>query len=159
MEFPPEIRPAALADARCIADFNVAMALETEDRALHPLTVLSGVENLISNSDSGFYLVAESAAAVVGCLLVTYEWSDWRNGRFWWIQSVYVEPGARRQGVFRRLYNEVVAMSRRRDDVCGLRLYVEQDNQIAQQTYEQLGMEATPYRIFEHEFNREMKDQ
>jgi ribosomal protein S18 acetylase RimI-like enzyme len=87
--------------------------------------------------------------------LVTFEWSDWRNGRFWWIQSVYVHPPQRRRGVFRCMYMEVLNMARQRrgEKICGLRLYVEQDNQIAQQTYRQLGMIETPYRIYEQEFD------
>jgi ribosomal protein S18 acetylase RimI-like enzyme len=154
MESSLEIRLAHHSDAQRIADFNVAMAVETEDKALLPTTVLEGVKSLLAMSDSGFYLVAELDEAIVGCLMVTYEWSDWRDGRFWWIQSVYVVPSARRRGVFRCLYDKVADMARQRSDVCGLRLYVEQENHIAQQTYERLGMQSTPYRIFEQEFNR-----
>ncbi len=150
-----EIRPAREPDARVIAEFNVAMAHETEGRTLSPETVWQGVLGLMARPDSGAYLVAEQAGTIVGCLLITYEWSDWRNGNFWWIQSVYVPPTSRRRGIFRRLYHEVRRRAEQAGNVCGLRLYVEQGNQAAQRTYAQLGMQETPYRVFEQELGGE----
>jgi ribosomal protein S18 acetylase RimI-like enzyme len=154
MTLAVRIRLATPSDAQALADFNRAMALETENKRLRPDVVLAGVHSLFNSPDAGFYLVAELERRVVGCLMVTFEWSDWRDGQFWWIQSVYVHPQQRRQGVFRRLYAEVANMAQARPGVCGLRLYVEQDNQVAQRTYSQLGMTATPYRVFEWEFRR-----
>ncbi len=94
-------------------------------------------------------MVAEHGGRVVGCLMVTNEWSDWRNGIFWWIQSVYVEAGWRRKGVYRRLYDYVRALALADPGVCGFRLYVEKENAVAQATYESLGMKATDYLVYE----------
>lgn len=143
------IRKAELRDADTIAAFNTAMALETEDRRLLPERVGAGVRRLLSDPSLGFYIVAEKAGQVVGCLMITHEWSDWRNGLFWWIQSVYVEPGSRRSGVYRRLYEFIRTKAQDDPGVCGFRLTVEKDNVNAQQTYRSLGMEATDYRVFE----------
>ncbi len=143
------VRRATLDDAATIAGFNAAMALETEDKVLPPETIGAGVRRFLSDEALGFYLVAEREGAVVGCLGITFEWSDWRNGLFWWIQSVYIEPDSRRLGVFRQLYDHVNELARQEDDVCGLRLYVEKDNVRAQQTYANLGMTETDYRLFE----------
>lgn len=143
------VRKATSADCDTIARFNAAMALETENKTLDAAVIGAGVQRFVSDAQLGFYLVAERDGALVGCLGITYEWSDWRNGLFWWIQSVYVEPGARRSGVFRHLYDHVSAMASKMPDVCGLRLYVEKENTRAQQTYANLGMEETDYRLFE----------
>ncbi len=148
------IRAAALLDSDCIAEFNAAMAWETEHKRLDASLVLAGVQSLMANPESGFYVVAECQDVVIGCLMVTFEWSDWRDGRFWWIQSVYVTPPYRRTGVFRSLYQHVHQAAFDEADVCGLRLYVEQDNLIAHRTYTQLGMLETPYRMYETEFDR-----
>ena len=142
-------RKAQLRDADTIARFNAAMALETEHKALLPEVIGAGVRRLIDTPSMGFYLVGEAQGRVVACLLVTNEWSDWRNGLFWWIQSVYVEPGFRRQGVYRRLYEHVRSLAAQDAGVCGFRLYVEKDNLTAQRTYASLGMAETDYRIFE----------
>jgi ribosomal protein S18 acetylase RimI-like enzyme len=104
---------------------------------------------LIAQPALGFYLVAEMQGEVVGCLMVTTEWSDWRNGRFWWIQSVYVPAAWRRRGVFRALYGHVTSAAAREPDVCGVRLYVERENAVAQSTYRSLGMSETDYLLFE----------
>jgi GNAT superfamily N-acetyltransferase len=146
------IRAAESRDTDVLADFNVAMALETENRQLDPPTVQAGVAGMFAQPQLGFYLVAELDQRVVGSLMVTYEWSDWRNKCFWWIQSVYVEPAYRRQGIFTRLFQAVRTQASRRDDVCGLRLYVEQHNRIAQSTYTSLGMDETHYDMYEVEF-------
>jgi GNAT superfamily N-acetyltransferase len=144
-----QIRVAGQQDTAVLAAFNVAMAQETEDRRLDPAIVTAGVASLLENPQFGFYLVATQAECVVGALLVTFEWSDWRNKCFWWIQSVYVPTAHRRCGIFTRLFREICAMAAARDDVCGLRLYVEQHNHIAQVTYKSLGMDETHYDMYE----------
>jgi ribosomal protein S18 acetylase RimI-like enzyme len=144
-----QIRRARPEDAECIAGFNLAMALETEAKRLLPELVARGVRRLLAEPALGFYLVAEAAGEVVGALMVTTEWSDWRNGRFWWLQSVYVRPEWRRRGVFRALYAEVGLAAAREPDVCGFRLYVERDNEAAQATYRALGMAQTDYLLLE----------
>ena len=146
---PFAIRPAVAADADMLAAFNSAMALETEHKRLLPAVVGAGVRRMLAEPAFGFYLVAEAEGRVIGSLMVTTEWSDWRNGRFWWIQSVYVVPGWRRRGVFRALYGQVRERAAREPDVCGFRLYVERDNANAQATYRSLGMDATDYLLFE----------
>jgi ribosomal protein S18 acetylase RimI-like enzyme len=143
------VRPATANDVDTLARFNEAMARETENKTLDPDTVRAGVENMFNDSTRGFYLVAEEEDALVGSLMVTTEWSDWRNGTFWWIQSVYVRPRARRTGVYTALHHAVRARAKAADDVCGLRLYVERDNEVAQETYEALGMTKAAYRMYE----------
>jgi GNAT superfamily N-acetyltransferase len=143
------IRTAGLPDAPAIASFNQRMALETEGKALIPGVVAAGVLRLLNDPSLGFYVVAEREGKVVGGLMVTNEWSDWRNGLFWWIQSVYVEPYARRTGVYRRLYAFVRQMALANEGICGLRLYVEKENAVAQQTYASLGMAQTDYLVYE----------
>jgi ribosomal protein S18 acetylase RimI-like enzyme len=148
-----KIRKAVSADAGSIAAFNIAMAWETEGKKLSTAKIEPGVRALFGKPEYGFYLVAEMEDAVVGCLMITYEWSDWRNGLFWWIQSVYVKPEFRRQGVYRTMFAYVKELAGREPEVCGCRLYVEQDNIIAQETYKRLGMEETHYKIFEEVFH------
>jgi ribosomal protein S18 acetylase RimI-like enzyme len=147
------IRTATLDDAETIAQFNEAMARETEDKSLDGETLRAGVRSMMQASNRGFYLVAERAGEVVGSLMITTEWSDWRNGTFWWVQSVYVRPTARRQGVYTELYAEVKRRAQAIDDVCGIRLYVEKDNDGARKTYLHLGMTETAYRMYEEEFS------
>jgi ribosomal protein S18 acetylase RimI-like enzyme len=142
------VRDAVLADAPVIAAFNVAMALESENLKLVPEVVRAGVEAVLRDPAKGFYVVATSGGQVVGQTMVTFEWSDWRNANWWWIQSVYVSPGARRRGIFRRLYEEVQARAKRAG-VHGIRLYVERENVGAQQTYRALGMAHARYEVFE----------
>ena len=146
------IRQATLADGPTIARFNAQLAQETENRALDLQRVLRGVEALLNDPAKGTYFVAEVEGAPVGQLLLTYEWSDWRNGNFWWIQSVYVSQEFRASGIFTALYGNVHDLAQRRDGVCGLRLYVEGDNTRAQKTYERLGMTRTDYQMFEIDF-------
>jgi GNAT superfamily N-acetyltransferase len=136
-------------DADTIAAFNAAMALETEGKALIPEVIGAGVRRLIDTPSLGFYVVAEHAGQVVACLMVTHEWSDWRNGLFWWIQSVYVKQDFRRQGVYRRLYEHVRALASSDASVCGFRLYVENENAAAHATYASLGMKQTDYLVYE----------
>ena len=151
-----KIRPAKQSDAAMIADFNLRMAWETEQRRLSALIVAAGVTNLLQDHAKGTYYVAEQivgdSVKIAGQLLITYEWSDWRNGNFWWIQSVYVDPAFRGQGVFRKLYEFVHLAAQRQKDVCGLRLYVDAHNTGAQETYARLGMKPTQYKFFEIDF-------
>ncbi len=138
--------------AKDVADlvaFNRAMAAETEDKLLDLDTVTAGVSALLKDSSRGFYVVARLDGLLVGSLMITTEWSDWRCGDFWWIQSVYVRPDSRRQGIYRKLYDFVRTRAAETEHVCGFRLYVEQDNRRAQQTYEALGMQQSVYRMFE----------
>lgn len=146
------IRVGQPGDVTALVEFNVAMARETENKVLSRNIVSTGVVTALQDSSHGFYVVAEKAGAIAGSLLVTKEWSDWRDGEFWWIQSVYVKPQYRRQGVYRRLYEFVREQARAKGNVCGFRLYVERDNQVAQRTYRNLGMRETVYRLYEEEF-------
>ena len=143
------IRSACTDDISDIAQFNIAMAQETEERQLDPETIQSGVSSVIQNHAHGFYLIAERDQVAVGSLLITFEWSDWRNGTLWWIQSVYVKPEHRRTGVFKALYDAVIARARAAKSVRGIRLYVEQENLDAQSVYQKLSMQKTPYQMFE----------
>ena len=135
-----------------IAEFNQAMAIETEGRKLPWDKIHPGIKAILQDSSLGFYLVALYQGEVVGCLAITYEWSDWRNGFFWWIQSVFVAPSHRTKGVFTGLYSHVKSLASSKPDVCGVRLYVEKENTSAQQTYKKLGMIETHYRIMEEVF-------
>lgn len=150
-----EIRQANSSDAPFITDCNLRLALETERRRLDPARVRKGVEALLNDPARGTYLVAEWEGALAGQLLITYEWSDWRNGNFWWLQSVYVAETFRGRGVFRALFEHVRALARARRDVCGLRLYMDAQNSRARQAYHRLGMTQTEYEVFEMDFARE----
>ena len=147
-----KIRKAKLADAAIIAQFNRNLAWETEKLRLNRRVVDRGVRALLKDSGKGIYFVAEQNGEVVGQLMITYEWSDWRNGNIWWIQSVYVAPEFRQQGVFRKLFKQVEKLGRSRRDVCGLRLYVERNNRRAHRAYVRLGMKHTHYEIYERAF-------
>jgi len=138
-----------LADADTIARFNQAMALETEDKILEDEVINTGVRALMENPRDGFYVVAVVDGVLAASLMVTSEWSDWRNGFFWWIQSVYVDIDYRRRGLFSAMYRFVKNEAAKRADVCGFRLYVEQANVSAQKTYEYLGLERTAYVLYE----------
>lgn len=142
------IRPAAVSDLPELTAWNAAMAWETEHKRLDLPTLERGVAGVFEQPRRGFYLIAEREGEGLGSLLVTYEWSDWRCGDFWWIQSVYVIPTARRSGVFRALYAAVEQRSAAAGAV-GLRLYVETENQRAQGTYEGLGMQRCHYLMYE----------
>jgi len=149
MTDPMRIRLAARDDAQVLIEFNSAMALETEDKQLFPEVIGAGVRHLLTHAGSGFYVIAEAGGEVAGSLMITTEWSDWRNGDFWWIQSIYVRPEFRRQGVYRRLYRYVQQLAARRPSVCGFRLYVERDNRRAKAAYRAAGMQQTRYLVFE----------
>lgn len=143
------IRPARRDDLEALVEFNCNLARETEEDDLDPQTVRRGIDRLLGDPALGFYTVAERDGQVVGCLLITFEWSDWRDGMLWWIQSVYVRREARRQGVFRRLFAAIRERAEADPAVCGLRLYAEKNNGPALKTYRALGMREKPYRIYE----------
>ncbi|HRQ64316.1 MAG TPA: GNAT family N-acetyltransferase [Xanthomonadaceae bacterium] len=145
------IRPAVAADIDAITDFNLAMALETEDRALDRARLRAGVEGVFADPRRGFYRIVEVDGEKVGGLLITFEWSDWRNADWWWIQSVYVQPTQRGRGVFSALFDAVESEARSAG-ACGLRLYVERDNLRAQQTYRRLRMDESHYLMYERAF-------
>ncbi len=146
------IRHATIDDVDIIAEYNIAMALETEGISLDLGRVTHGVRAVLHDPSKGFYVVGEIESRVVGQMMVTFEWSDWRNGVFWWIQSVYVHPDHRRLSMFTQLYRHVERSAKETDDVCGLRLYVEHENAIAQSTYQHLGMTETVYKVYETDF-------
>lgn len=143
------VRRGTPADAPVVAEFNARLAWETEGKRLDPDVVAAGVAAGLADPNKGIYFLAEEGGVIVGMMMLTFEWSDWRNGWLWWIQSVYVRPEARRRSVFRNLYEHVYQAACREPEVIGLRLYVEHNNQVAQQTYLQLGMEEAGYRVFE----------
>jgi L-amino acid N-acyltransferase YncA len=143
-----KIREARAEDLDTVVEFNLKLALETEGKQLEAATLRRGVAAVLGDPSKGFYLVAEREGRVVGQLMVTREWSDWRNGDWWWFQSVYVAVDARRQGVFRALYDAIVARAKAAG-ARGLRLYVEKENRGAQATYAALGMKLARYQIFE----------
>jgi ribosomal protein S18 acetylase RimI-like enzyme len=146
---PTTIRRATPADAPVVVAFNAAIAWETEHKRLDPDVLAAGVRAVFADPARGFYTVAEREGEVVGQMMVTFEWSDWRNGWFWWVQSVYVKEDARRLGVFRELYREIERQAAADPAVIGLRLYVESDNARAQATYRALGMTTTTYGVME----------
>ncbi len=147
-----KVRKATLADAGVIAGFNRRLAWETEKIRLDSDRLLRGVRAVLRDPSKGIYFVAELGGVVAGQLLITYEWSDWRNGSFWWIQSVYVAPQFRRRGVLRALFERVLELAGSRRDVCGLRLYVDARNRRAQAVYKRLGLQPSYYRVFETDF-------
>jgi len=155
------VRLATSADSDAFVRFNRAMAMETENKKLDEAVVAPGVRAVFEDSTRGFYVVAQNTRSsidesanddaddIVAALMVTFEWSDWRNATFWWIQSVYVRPDFRRRGLYRRLYNFVREHARSAGNVCGFRLYVEKSNRAAQQVYESLGMLGSDYLMYE----------
>jgi GNAT superfamily N-acetyltransferase len=158
------IRAALAADAGPLARWAPAMALETEHKHLDAATLRAGVDAGLADAERARYFIAmqdvavaggETIGSAVGTLMFTREWSDWRNWFWWWIQSVYVDPAHRRQGVFAALYRHLEQLARTTPGVIGLRLYVERDNLPAQGTYAALGMVDAGYRIFEAEFTRD----
>ena len=146
------VRRAEPRDAAHIVRFQQSMALETEGKTLDETLISAGVDAVFEDVDKGFYLVAEVRGEVVGSLLITYEWSDWRNATFWWIQSVFVDADHRRHGVYAAMHDYVLTQARDSEDICGVRLYVERSNHIAQQTYKSLGMDHSHYDLYEIDF-------
>ena len=143
------IRLAEKEDAPALVEFNQAMALETEGKQLDSAVLKSGVEAVFEDEKKGFYVVAESGDEIIGGLMVTFEWSDWRGRWFWWIQSVYILPEARGRGIYRLLYEFVKKKANDAGNICGFRLYVEKENMRARKVYEKLGMEASHYLMYE----------
>ena len=143
------IRLAMISDTEDLVEFNQAMALETEGKSLEANALRTGVEAVFSDDKKGYYVVAEIENRIVGGLMVTYEWSDWRAGWFWWIQSVYIRPDFRGQRIYAQLYDFVKVRALEAGNVCGFRLYVENDNSRAQRVYERVGMERSHYIMYE----------
>ena len=154
MDNPIIIRKANYLDVSNIVGFNNAMALETEGKTLDYITLKQGVSEVLSDPSKGFYLIAVFSGTVVGQLMITSEWSDWRNGYFWWIQSVYIKQDHRKRGVYRALNEEVLSLAKNNGNICGIRLYVDRDNTIAQRVYHNLGMSTSNYDMYEIEFDR-----
>jgi ribosomal protein S18 acetylase RimI-like enzyme len=146
------IRNAKPKDIEIIAEYNIKMALETENKYLDKEIIIAGVSSIINDSSKGMYWVMEMNKIIIGQLMVTYEWSDWRNGMMWWIQSVYVPKEQRRQGVYSQMYNNLLELAQLDSECCGIRLYVEKENKKAQKTYKKLGMKNAGYEIME--FNK-----
>jgi GNAT superfamily N-acetyltransferase len=146
------IRHALQSDIPAIIRFNSAIASETENKTLEPEAIKRGVSALFDDPGKGFYIVAEDGGTPVGCLLITYEWSDWRNSYFWWIQSVFVLPEYRRRGIYTMLHGFIEDVARGHADVRGIRLYVDKDNLRAQHVYRTLGMSPARYDMFEKEW-------
>lgn len=143
------IRIAKMEDVKDLVEFNQAMALETEGKTLTAQVLKNGVEAVFRDQHKGFYAVAESGGKIVGGLMITYEWSDWRNKWFWWIQSVYILPDFRGKRIYSKLYAFVKTLAKDRRDISGFRLYVEKENANARKVYEKLGMKASYYLMYE----------
>lgn len=146
-----KIRIATREDIAALVQFNLAMALETEHKHLDEALLTAGVSAVFGDNGKGFYVVADVDGSVAAGLMVTTEWSDWRNGWFWWIQSVYVRPEHRGSGLYGQMYEFVRSRAAEAGNVCGFRLYVEKENERAQRVYEKLGMERTYYIMYEQE--------
>ncbi len=146
------VRRATMADVDLLVDFNLQMAAETEDRGLDAARLRRGIERSVEQPERARYLMAERDGEVAGTMMLTREWSEWRDGWFWWIQSVYVDARHRRRGVYQALHAHVRNQALTEADVIGIRLYVEHDNVGAQQTYERLGMVRTGYYLYEEDF-------
>ena len=146
------IRDAEPADAAIIAEFNRLLAAESEDITLDPETVAAGVAALLADPSLGRYWLAELDGEVVGQIMTTREWSDWRNGMLWWIQSVYVRPELRGRGIFSALYRHVERLARETPGIGGLRLYVDDRNDRARRIYQAMGMKDGGYRVMEDIF-------
>jgi GNAT superfamily N-acetyltransferase len=144
-----EIREAESAEWQVIAGFQIKMAKETEDELLDSDTVSGGVQAVFNNPELGRYYVAEAEGQIIASLMITYEWSDWRNATVWWLQSVYVIPAYRNMGVFRQMYQYIQQLAIQRRDVSGIRLYMVSENYTAGQVYQKMGMDGKKYRMFE----------
>jgi len=142
-------RKATAADVSDIVRFQINMALETEELHLDPQTVTRGVQAVFEDASRGQYYVADNDGRIIASTLITYEWSDWRSSMVWWIQSVYVITEARRQGVYAGLYSYVKDLAQSNAGVCGIRLYVDRRNTLAQTVYSRLGMNGDHYQVFE----------
>jgi len=147
------IRAAKADDWQRLADGNTAMARESEGKMLDAARIASGVRAVLADADKGRYYIAEIDGSYAGQAMVTREWSDWRDGWFWWFQSVYVLPEHRRRGAFRGLYHHVRAAAKAAGNVCGLRLYVERENHAALKTYRALNMVDAGYALMEEDWS------
>lgn len=150
----PHVRHAQIRDLDVLVEFNLAMARESEGRDLDLHTLREGMRTLLDDPGRGRVFVVEDGGRIAATLMLTTEWSDWRNGWFWWIQNVYVHPDHRRKGHYRRLHEYVRGLAAQQADVYGLRLYVEHENHAARQTYRSLGMDETAYRLYEQPTRR-----
>jgi GNAT superfamily N-acetyltransferase len=149
----PIVREAHKSDTPIIAKNNIQLALETEGMHLEERAAIKGVETVLSNSDRGFYLIVEDNGQMIGQCLITREWSDWRNGYFWWVQSVYVGKDWRGKGTFSSIFEKIHSMARERIDVVGLRLYVNRENALAREVYQRLGMKESRYVMYEKDLS------
>ena len=147
------IREADLEDIDTVVEFNMALASETENKTLDRRTLTVGVRQALTDKRRSQYYVAEIGSAIVGQTMFTTEWSDWRNGTFWWIQSVYIDPAHRGRGIFRMLYEHIRSEAKRYPDIRGIRLYVHKDNQRAIETYRRMGMTLTDYMVCEEDWS------
>ncbi|MFY9534067.1 GNAT family N-acetyltransferase [Clostridium sp.] len=145
------IRKAKLEDLDVIVEYNYNLAYETEDKELDKAILTKGVKKIIEDENKGVYHVCEIDGKVVGQIMYTYEWSDWRNGTFIWVQSVYVDKEHRGKGAFKALYNKIKEICDSSNEYVGIRLYVEKENYTAQKTYRSLGMEECNYFMYEYE--------
>ena len=143
------IRAARAGDLAIICDFNARMAVETEGLELDRDRLRSGVRRVLGDPGRGRYFLADEGDRVVAQTMITYEWSDWRDAWFWWIQSVYVHPDGRGAGLFRMLLEHIEKLAVEQGDVCGIRLYVDSDNRAAARVYDRLGLAASSYRMRE----------
>ncbi len=148
-----QIRPATPQDLEIIVRWNILLAEESEAKKLSPQVLTKGVEQVLADPRKGRYFLAVVDGQPIGQMMITYEWSDWRNGQIWWIQSVYVEPESRRRGVCRALHDHVAAEAENDAEVVGLRLYVERNNTVAQQVYQKVGLESAGYLVYERFFS------
>ncbi len=144
-----EVRPAIHEDSKYIIDFQEKMAMETENVQLNTIVLAEGLRRLFEDSTKGKYYVAEDNAEVVGCLMTTFEWSEWRCGNVLWIQSVYIKPSHRGQGVFKKMYEYIQRLVTPESEYRGVRLYVDKSNLAAQKVYEKLGMNGEHYQVYE----------
>ena len=152
----PLVRRAKKQDIATIVSFNQAMANETENISLKSSILIPGVEALFNDQKLGFYIVCEVDKSVRACLMISYEWSDWRNGLFWWIQSVFVQKEYRKQGLYKLMYQYIKTLVDGRDDIVGIRLYVDDENKNAKNVYKKLGMHKSNYELFE--YNKPKRD-
>ena len=147
-----KITQPSIKDINSLVDFNIKMAKETENKILNKKIVTKGVSEVLTDTTLGYYVIAKNKNTILGSLMITYEWSDWRNGMFWWIQSVYVEKEYRKQGVYKKMYSYIKDKALKDNSCTGIRLYVEQENKIAQSVYKKLEMKETNYKLFEIDF-------
>ena len=147
-----KITQPGIEDINSLVDFNIKMAKETENKILNKKIVTKGVSEVLTDTTLGYYVIAKNKNTILGSLMITYEWSDWRNGMFWWIQSVYVKKEYRKQGVYKKMYSYIKDKALKDNSCTGIRLYVEQENKIAQSVYTKLEMKETHYKLFEIDF-------